>query len=187
MCLFPAAPAHSVPSQPIPTAQSVSSSPSVPVEEPALVVDLSEIPDGTLSKINVFYYLFCYDHHSLTIDDSHLSVLVTALSTMYQWFSLGIHLGVSYSKLKVIEGNQRGQIEMCKIDMLAMWLQGPEEKRNKKFLEKALQRLDNIHTSVSVIAMILYWKDYRYIVIEFYRIYFNKVNLFLSLYHISDR
>ena len=50
MCLFPATPAHSLASQPIPTAQSVSSSPSVPVEEPALVVELSEIPDGTLGK-----------------------------------------------------------------------------------------------------------------------------------------
>ena len=78
-------------------------------------------------------------------------MLLTALSTVYQWFLLGIHLGVSYSKLKVIEGNQRGQIEMCKMDMLAMWLQGPEEKRNKQFLKKALQQLGNMLTLVSVI------------------------------------
>ena len=84
-------------------------------------------------------------------------MLVTALSTVYQWLPLGIHLGLSYSKLKVIDVNQRGQIEMCKIDMLAMWLQGPEEKRNKQILKKALQQLGKILTLVSVInALLLY-------------------------------
>ena len=68
-------------------------------------------------------------------------MLVTALSTMYQWFPLGIHLGLSYSELKVIEGNQRGQIQLCKIDMLALWLKGPRGKRSKQFLLGALKQL----------------------------------------------
>ena len=78
-------------------------------------------------------------------------MLVTALSTVYQWFLLGIHLGLSYPDLKVIDGNQRGQIQMCKIDMLAMWLKGPEEKRNKEFLKIALHQLSNMHKLVSVL------------------------------------
>ena len=79
--------------------------------------------------------------HSLTIDDSHLSVLVTALSTVYQWFPLGIHLGLSHPTLKTIEENQRGQVERCKIDMLDLWLKGPEDKRTKHFLQNTLQQL----------------------------------------------
>ena len=79
--------------------------------------------------------------HSLTIDDSHLSVLVTALSTVYQWFPLGIHLGLSHPTLKTIEENQRGQMERCRIDMLAMWLKGSEENRNKQVLQNALTQL----------------------------------------------
>ena len=80
--------------------------------------------------------------HSLTIiDNSHLSLLVAALSTVYQWFPLGIHLDLSHSDLKTIDQNQRGQVEMCRIDMLAMWLKGAEKKCNKQFLQDALKQL----------------------------------------------
>ena len=30
---------------------------------------------------------------------------------------------------------------MCMVEMLAMWLTGPDEKRSKHFLQRALQRL----------------------------------------------
>ena len=68
-------------------------------------------------------------------------MLVTALSTVYQWFPLGIHLDLSYFDLKMIEANEMRQVEMCKINMLAMWLKGPEEKRSKQFLQDALKQL----------------------------------------------
>ena len=66
---------------------------------------------------------------------------MAALSKVYQWFPLGIHLGLDYFDLKTIDQNQRGQVEMCRIDMLAMWLKGPEEKCNKYFLQDALNQL----------------------------------------------
>ena len=69
-------------------------------------------------------------------------MLVTALSTVYQWFPLGIHLGLSYSRLKVIETSEMRQVEMCKINMLAVWLNGPEKQRTKKFLQDALNQLN---------------------------------------------
>ena len=69
---------------------------------------------------------------------------MSALTAVYQWFPLGLLLGLSYSDLKVIDGNQRGQVLMCKIDMLALWLKGPEEMCNKQFLENALQKLSSI-------------------------------------------
>ena len=68
-------------------------------------------------------------------------MLVTALSTVYQWFPLGIHLGLSHPTLKTIEENQMRQVERCRIDMLAMWLKGSEENRNKQVLQNALTQL----------------------------------------------
>ena len=65
-------------------------------------------------------------------------MLVTALSTVYQWFPLGIHLGLSHPALKTIDENQRGKVERCRIDMLDLWLKGPEDKRTKQFLQNAL-------------------------------------------------
>ena len=121
------------------TPQSVSCLPPT-VKEPALVVNLSQIPDGNLG-IRPCTCMQISTHFSFTIDNSHLSVLVTALSTVYQWFPLGIHLGLSHPTLKTIEENQRGQVERCRIDMLDMWLKGPEEKRTKHCLKFALQQL----------------------------------------------
>ena len=77
-------------------------------------------------------------------------MLVTALSTVYQWFPLGIHLGLSHPTLKTIEENQRGQVERCRIDMLDAWLKGPVETRNKQILQNALQQLT---PSITVIPM----------------------------------
>ena len=69
-------------------------------------------------------------------------MLVTALSTVHHWFPLGIHLGLSDSALEeILTRNQRGNEETCVSEMLAMWLKGPETKRNKNFLRRALQQL----------------------------------------------
>ena len=75
------------------------------------------------------------------VDHSHLSLLVTALNTVHQWFELGVHLGLSYPVLNTIEENRRGKVEMCRIDVLGKWLNGPEEKCSKQFLQSALQKL----------------------------------------------
>ena len=88
--------------------------------------------------VNNNYYKLFQHYHSLTIDDSHLSVLVTALSTVYQWFPLGIRLGLSHPTLKTIGQNQRGQVERCRIDILDLWLKSPGDKRTKQFLQNAL-------------------------------------------------
>ena len=56
---------------------------------------------------------------------------------------MGIRLGLSHSALKTIEENQRGQVERCRIDMLDLWLKGPEDKRTKQFLQNALCQLSS--------------------------------------------
>ena len=66
---------------------------------------------------------------------------MTALSTVYQWFPLGIYLGLSPSDLNTIEAEHLDHVERCRIEMLDMWLRGPEEKRSKQFLQYALQQL----------------------------------------------
>ena len=71
---------------------------------------------------------------------SHLLVLDIALRTVYQWFPLGMYLGLSHLTLKTIERLQ--QVESCRMEMLATWLlKGPEEKRNKQVLQNALEQL----------------------------------------------
>ena len=79
--------------------------------------------------------------YSLTIDSSHLPVLKTTLSTVHQWFPLGIYLGLSDSTLTDIYTRNQGNEETCVSEMLAMWLKGPEKRRNKEFLRRALHRL----------------------------------------------
>ena len=103
----------------------------------------------------------CVSIKRITTDDSHMSVLLTALSSVHQWFSLGIHLGLSSPTLYTIEENRRGQVERCRIDMLDVWLKGPEEKRSKYCLQLALQQLSpeehqviiHIHSMLTVLHM----------------------------------
>ena len=66
---------------------------------------------------------------------------MTALNEVHQWFELGLHLGLSYSTLKTIGKNCNGEVEMCRIEVLAKWLNDLEEKRTKQFLQSALQKL----------------------------------------------
>ena len=76
------------------------------------------------------------------IDKSHLSVLLTALNTVYQWFPLGIHLGLTYSTLRMIENDEMQCVEKCKISMLLEWLGCPDEsKRTKQLLQNALKQI----------------------------------------------
>ena len=70
-------------------------------------------------------------------------MLVTALSTVYQWLPLGIYLGLSYSILKTIEVTNRRDVEMCMIEMLDTWLKrGPEKNCSKQVLQNALKQLN---------------------------------------------
>ena len=67
---------------------------------------------------------------------------MTALNDVHQWFELGVHLGLRHSALRSIEDYRRGDVNKCRMDMLAQWLtNGPENERNKHFLESALQKL----------------------------------------------
>ena len=69
---------------------------------------------------------------------------MTALNDVHQWFELGVHLGLRHSALHSIEDYQRGDVGKCRMDMLDQWLtNGPENERNKQFLQSALQKLWN--------------------------------------------
>ena len=45
------------------------------------------------------------------------------LKTVNDWQSLGLELGLLYPTLKRIDGEQRGVIDKCKMEMLEAWLQ----------------------------------------------------------------
>ena len=118
---------------------------------------MSEVPEGTLGICNNKLLAIANLLHVLliiAIDDSHLSVVTTALSTVYQWFQLGIHLGLSFSTLKTIEINERGNVEMCRISMLDTWLKSPEEKRSKNVLQSALKQLAHDPNQVSLFVCV---------------------------------
>ena len=55
------------------------------------------------------------------IDD--LVKVKKVLKNVNDWQSLGLELGLLYPTLKRIDGEQRGVIEKCKMEMLAAWLQ----------------------------------------------------------------
>ena len=42
------------------------------------------------------------------------------------WFTVGVHLKISYSKLMVIKKDNRDQSTECMREMLATWLMGSE-------------------------------------------------------------
>ena len=88
------------------------------------------------------YHSFSYYY----IDRSHLTELVTALSRVHQWIPLGIYLGLKDSTLLEIHAknqpiNGNALNETCMSEMLAVWLNGPKNKCNKQFLQRALERL----------------------------------------------
>ena len=68
-------------------------------------------------------------------------MLMEALKFVYQWFLLGIYLGMKYSVLMNIKRND-GLLEMCKRSMLSLWLGCPDEtKRSKQLLQNALKQV----------------------------------------------
>ena len=70
-------------------------------------------------------------------------MLVTALSGVHhKCLPLGIYLGLSDPNLLEIYTRTQGKNdEIRSSEMLAMWLRGVETKRNKQFLQRAVQRL----------------------------------------------
>ena len=78
---------------------------------------------------------------SLFTDFSHLPVLLIALRQVYQWFGLGLQLGVPYYILKVIEREQRERVEDSKREMLVAWLKGQGGEPTKDYLVTALRSI----------------------------------------------
>ena len=74
-----------------------------------------------------------------------LSYLMTALQSVYDWFNLGVHLGVPYATLKKIEREQEKRVEDCKREMLVAWLKS-SKVLTKIHLIKALRNITHTQT-----------------------------------------
>ena len=48
--------------------------------------------------------------------------VMDSLESVNGWLSLGLRLGLLHPTLKKIETNNHGQVEQCKTDMIAAWL-----------------------------------------------------------------
>ena len=70
---------------------------------------------------------------------------MTALQPVYDWFNLGVYLGVPYATLKKIEREQEKRVEDCKREMLVAWLKS-SEVLTKDHLMDALQNITHTQT-----------------------------------------
>lgn len=91
--------------------------------------------------------------------NNHLAVLMRVLNSVYDWFNLGVQLNVPRHSLKKIEMTYPKELERCKNEMLAAWLEGGNsEERNKDFLESALRNSGHNATSglqVSILSALI--------------------------------
>ena len=95
-------------------------------------------------------------------DLSHLPVLQNVLKQVYQWFNLGLQLGVPYHTLKTIEREQRERVEDSKREMLVAWLKGQGGESSRQFLETALKNIRGQCAALTVLSclVITVWCDH---------------------------
>ena len=74
-----------------------------------------------------------------------LPYLMTALQPVYDWFNLGVYLGVPHATLMKIKIEQREVVEDCKREMLVAWLRS-SEVATKHHLMKALWNITHTKT-----------------------------------------
>ena len=58
-----------------------------------------------------------------SVEDSLRTILDSISTLTSEWFKLGVALGLSYSTLKIIESNYRGDAHRCQTEMVMAWLQ----------------------------------------------------------------
>ena len=126
--------------------------------------DLSSIGDHNLSKCVIIqsytsYFLLIVAQIVFLIDsgsdnlyslyytgvDVDLPYLMTALQPVYDWFNLGVYLGVPHATLMKIKIEQREGVEDCKREMLVAWLRS-SEAITKHHLMKALWNITHTQT-----------------------------------------
>ena len=100
---------------------------------------------------NLVLYLFPIDSDSDNLyspyytGDVDLSYLMTALKPVYNWFNLGVYLGVLHATLMEIKIEQRERVVDCKREMLVAWLRS-SEVTTKSHLMKALWNITHTQT-----------------------------------------
>ena len=91
-----------------------------------------------------FYFGGCVLTY-FSVDESHLPLLMTALVSVVDWFTLGVYLGVEYHTLEEIREDHRS-VGHCKLNMLKAWLRTSEETCTKSHLSTALWNIT--HSSI---------------------------------------
>ena len=98
---------------------------------------LDSLPEGELCTLchckesNCVYELALLFQYTVYISGtSHLRHLFECLHDFYDWKTLGLYLGISYSMLQAIEMDHR-KVSDCKMAMLQHWLcTGRADKRS---------------------------------------------------------
>ena len=78
-------------------------------------------------------------------DTSDLDDVVESVKGLNDWRRLGDKLGIDYNTLEKIDEEQRGRIERCKREMLAAWLQGEDNAKERTWstLVDAVDKIDS--------------------------------------------
>ena len=73
-----------------------------------------------------------YRCYICTLDISDLvDVQESVKEIVSDWKTLGLHLGLLWHTLKSIEEEQHGHVEKCRMEMLAVWLQGKDNAKEQ--------------------------------------------------------
>ena len=86
--------------------------------------------------------------------DVDLPYLMTALKPVYDWFNLGVYLGVPHATLMEIKIEQREVVEDCKREMLVAWLRSSDEI-TKHHLMNALWNIPHTQTVRDMHAILI--------------------------------
>ena len=102
------------------------------------------------------------------------------LKDVIDWKSLGLALGLLYTRLKMIENEKQGHIGECKMEMLAAWLQQQDDVPQKgvptwPVLQAALKQIEE--KQLAHRTMVSFEHNYKIIIVMLCAIINN--NLFV--------
>ena len=90
--------------------------------------------------------------YSCNTAENDLCDVLAVIRDLSDWKDLGLQLGLLYSTLKMIDLEQRGFINSCKIEMLSAWLRQQDNVSQKgvpswSVLRAALQSMGEHETA----------------------------------------
>ena len=71
---------------------------------------------------NIIKYCLCLIFNLIITGGSDLVPVLKAITSVVDWHSLGLELGLEKYQLDIIDHDNRGKVEDCKKTMISLWL-----------------------------------------------------------------